>query len=428
MKGKRSLTWAFLTFVLLFVAACGDDGEGLRAVRIGAVYPLTGSLAAEGNDVRRGIELAVRIVDDETDLSLPLARSAGLPALGGVPLEVVFADHAGDSERAADEAARLVQNEKVVAVLGAYNSDATAAASARAEQIGVPFLSALSTSPILTERGLRWFFRTTPDDAIFVQGFFDFLADVRGRLGIVVDSVAIVYEDSLFGSGVAELERQGAAAAGLEVVADVPYSAASTDLEAEALRVAEANAPLLMQASYENDAILLMQAYRRLGYRPDALLAMDAGFTTPSFVQTLGDDANGVLSREVWAPDLATTNPLVAEVNALYRERFGTDLTGNGARALTGVLVLADAIDRGGSTDPERIRAALRATDLSAEELIVPWDGVRFDPETGQNTLARGIMVQIQEQAYHTVWPANLAARDLIWPMPDWSSPAPTSR
>jgi len=82
--------------------------------------------------------------------------------------------------------------------------------------------------------------------------------------------------------------------------------------------------------------------------------------------------------------------------------------------------VLADAINRAGSTDPEKIRQALLETDMPAEQLIMPWDGVRFDPATGQNILASGIIVQIQDQAYHTVWPWHVASRDLIWPMPDW--------
>jgi branched-chain amino acid transport system substrate-binding protein len=111
---------------------------------------------------------------------------------------------------------------------------------------------------------------------------------------------------------------------------------------------------------------------------------------------------------------------LIQQVNDLYRERHGTNLTGNSARAFTGLIVLADAINRAGSVDPGEIRQALLDTDMPGEQLIMPWDGVQFDPDTGQNTLARGIIVQIQDQTYHTVWPWDLASRELIWPMPEW--------
>jgi branched-chain amino acid transport system substrate-binding protein len=137
-------------------------------------------------------------------------------------------------------------------------------------------------------------------------------------------------------------------------------------------------------------------------------------------VETLGDDANHVLSREVWALDLSGSKPSIAEVNNLYRERYGANLTGNSARAFTGLIVLAEAINRAGSIDPDKIREALLATDIPADQVIMPWDGVEFDPGTGQNTLAKGIIVQIQDQGYHTVWPWDLASRDLIWPMPEW--------
>jgi len=134
----------------------------------------------------------------------------------------------------------------------------------------------------------------------------------------------------------------------------------------------------------------------------------------------LGADADYVISREVWASDLGQAKPIIKQVNELYRSKYGADLTGNSARAFTGLMVMADAINRAGSTAPDKIRQALLATDMPAERLIMPWDGVKFDPATGQNTLAKGIIVQIQGQAYYTVWPWDLAAADLVWPMPAW--------
>jgi branched-chain amino acid transport system substrate-binding protein len=219
---------------------------------------------------------------------------------------------------------------------------------------------------------------------------------------------------------VAQLEVQQAQAAGLRLAVEVPYAADATNVEREVQEIANSNAPLVMQSSYASDAILFMQGYKAVGYRPEAILAMNAGFISPGFIETLGDDANYVLSREVWAPDLGIERPLVEEVNELYRQRYGRNLTGNSARAFTGLVVLANAFNQSGSTDAEEVRQALLDTDIPGEQLIMPWDGVRFDPETGQNTLARGIIVQIQDQAYHTVWPWDLASRDLVWPMPAW--------
>lgn len=95
-------------------------------------------------------------------------------------------------------------------------------------------------------------------------------------------------------------------------------------------------------------------------------------------------------------------------------------MTGHSARAFTGLIVLADAMNRAAVLTPEAIRTALLATDFSSEQLIMPWDGVRFDPETGQNILGRGIIVQVQGGEYRTVWPLELSANIVVWPFPVW--------
>lgn len=412
--------------ILLVVGCTPNTGSGtVSEIVIGYVYPLTGSQATTGADLKQGLELAQEIINGEYEelADLPLAKTAGLPNLRGAKIKLVAADHAGDAERGTTETVRLIEQEKVVAIIGAYNSAVTQPASQAAEAAGIPFVNPDSTAQILTGRGFRWFFRTTADDAIFVQNFYDFLADVRDRApaGTAAPTgLAVVYENSLFGTGVGQLEIAGAAQAGLTVVSDMPYSSKAETVDEEVRRIAGSRAQLVMQTSYEQDAILFMQAYKAQGYRPEAILAMDAGFISPAFVTALGDDANYVLSRDVWSADLAQAKPIIGLVNDLYRQKYGANLTGNSSRAFTALMVLADAINRAGSTEPAKIRQALLDTNMPPEQLIMPWDGVKFDPATGQNTLARGIIVQIQDQTYHTVWPWDLATVDLVWPMPPW--------
>jgi branched-chain amino acid transport system substrate-binding protein len=82
-------------------------------------------------------------------------------------------------------------------------------------------------------------------------------------------------------------------------------------------------------------------------------------------------------------------------------------------------MTMADAINRAKSTDPEAIRKALVATDIAGSKLIMPWKGIKFD-SSGQNTLGQGILVQVVDGKYNTVWPFNMASREVIWPMPKW--------
>ena len=154
---------------------------------------------------------------------------------------------------------------------------------------------------------------------------------------------------------------------------------------------------------------------------PAMILAQDAGFIETDFLQAVGKDAEGVLTRSVFSLDLVAERPAVGRVNELFRRRAGKDLNDNTWRAFTGLLVLADAINRAGSTDPEAIRQALLATDLKPAELIMPWKGVRFDAATGQNELGTPIITQFRGGAFRVVWPFDLASTDVLYPLPKWS-------
>ncbi|MBI4636817.1 MAG: branched-chain amino acid ABC transporter substrate-binding protein, partial [Candidatus Rokubacteria bacterium] len=106
-------------------------------------------------------------------------------------------------------------------------------------------------------------------------------------------------------------------------------------------------------------------------------------------------------------------------LNAIYAKRAGKDLYDFPARAFTGITTLLDAINRAGSTDPEAIRKALVATNIPGDQLIMTWEGVKFD-QTGQNTGVKGIILQMQGGKYHTVYPFDAATRDVLYPIPQW--------
>ena len=413
-----------LAFIWL-VAAAQSARAAPSEVVVGAVYPLSGNLAKVGTDIKDAIELAVELVNDDVDLPVPLGTGKGLPHLGGARLRVVFADHQSSPEKGLSEAERLVTQEKVVALLGAYNSNVTATASQAAERLRIPFLSGESTSPLLTARGFRWFFRTTPTDEEFSENFFKFLDELKKR-GRAVKSVGLLYENTLFGTDVSKLEKKYAQQHGYQVAADVAYDAKSANLSSEVQRLKAANADVLLQASYTSDAILSTRTMKELDFRPQAILAMDAGHVSSEFLPALGKDAEGIISREVWAAGLAAKKPLVGKVNDLFRKRTqasrgqAIDMDGTSARAFMALLVLADAIDRAGSTDAEKIRSALEATDLPADSLIMPWRGVKFDPKTHQNVLGQGILVQVSNGKYQVVYPFDLAATEVRWPLPPW--------
>ena len=150
------------------------------------------------------------------------------------------------------------------------------------------------------------------------------------------------------------------------------------------------------------------------------ILAQDAGHIDPKFIEQTGKDSDGYLSRSPFPSDLIDKNPVAKALNGPYKARSGKELYDLPARAVTGLVTLVDAINRAGSTDPEAIRVALTRTDVKPADLLMPWTGVKFD-ETGQNVGVRAIVMQLQGGKYWTVWPFEMATRDVIFPIPKWS-------
>ena len=416
---RETMIRALCAAVLSLGFALGAQAQ--QEVKIGVLYPLTGPAASSGAEMKNALELAADIINNGAKgvAGLPFANGGGLPNLKGAKIKLVFADHQGNPQTGATEAERLISQEKVAALVGAYNSNVTATASQVAERYQVPFLNPESSSASLTQRGFKWFFRTTPHDDLFVHNFFDFLKELEAKKKVKVGAIATFNENTLWGNETTKLEARLAPDFGYAIVKQLTYPAKSTQLTSEVQTLKAASPSLVMQSSYLGDALLSMKTYKELGFAPEMILANNAGFTDTEFIKTLGKDAEYVITREVWALDLANRNPLIKEVNALYNSRYKANFTGNSSRTFTGLMVIADAINRAKSTEPEAVRKALTETNLPADALIMPWKGVKFDA-TGQNVLGRGILVQIVGGTYHTVYPFDLATQDVIWPMPKW--------
>lgn len=422
MNRRNSLK---LAAVLAFaLAPFGHAGAAQDEVVIGVLYPLTGPVAQVGIDAVAAVRTAVEIINEDVDLNVPMGPGVGLPNLGGAKVRIVVIDHGGKPDIGLAEAERLITQEGVHALFGAYYSSVTATASQVAERYQIPFLNAESTSAKLTTRGFKWFFRTTPHDGEFTATMYEFMADFQSMKGVKLETISILHEDSVWGSGSAAAQVDMAAAGGYEVVNNIAYDRATTSLTAEVQRLKAAAADVLMPSSYTSDAMLFLRTAKELDYNPTLLIAQNAGYTDPTFIETLGADAEGAITRSPFNSDLAESIPLINEVNARFKEHSnGRDLSDVPVRAFTGFLTLIDAINRAGSTDPEKIRVALTETDIPPEKLIVPWRGIKFGSD-GHNMLVRGILMQVQNGKYCTIYPFDLASCEVIYPMPTWAEKA----
>ena len=389
-------------------------------VKIGILFPLTGNAAAAGQASKAALEVAADVVNNAHPelASIPLAKDAGLPGFGGAKLELTFIDHQGNPSVAQQQALRLINQDKVHVLFGAYQSSCTLTATPVAERNGIPFVVGDSAALNITQRGFKTLFRVTPIASDFAAAYMTFFADMN-KAGHTVKSVAVVNENTDYGTSVADAVEAAAKKAGLTVTNRIPYSASSTDVSAQVLQLKDKNPDVVIFISYTADAILYMKTMKNLDYMPPMVLGDDSGFSDPSFIPAVNDIAQGVMNRSSW--DIGKPGSTTSKINDMYKAKTQRDLDDTSGRNMQAMLTLAEALNRAGSTAPEKIIAALKATDLKPDQLMMGYRGVKFD-ETGQNILASTYLIQLKGKDYKVVWPDANATDKLVWPMKGWKA------
>ncbi len=419
----RALTRLLAVAAVLVVAAsCTNTRSDTQPtpvpdVKIGLLAPLSGASGAAGADALHGAQLAAALVNgDEGSVRLPGVGTSGLSRLGGAKITIVAKDTKSAPERGVTEAVGLVNQARVAGLVGAYDTDVTAAASQRSDRLRVPFVNGDTSAGYLTERGLDWFFRTGPTDRMFGESFFSALGQQQGKAAKTQPpDVAILFADDTLGNGIATLTEELADQGGYNVVAQelgrpgrhfAPGGADLTPAIVE-VRASQPDAVFLI-ASASADASKALKAFGQLGYRPPRLLTFGSGPFEPSVLEAAGQDGEGVLYSAAWSRETAERNPAARPVVDLYQARFDTPMTEVAAGSFTAVLTLAAAIDLAGSVDPERVRGALISLDTPGRDTIMPWNGVRFDA-THQNTRASGVVEQRVQDVFRVIFPRELA-------------------
>jgi branched-chain amino acid transport system substrate-binding protein len=406
---------------MVLVAAALFPAPPARAaetVKIGILWPLTGNAAAAGQASKAAAEIAAEIVNNKhPELgNLPLAATEGLPNLSGAKLELIFVDHQGNPSVAQQLATRLITQDKVHVLMGAYQSSCSFTATAVAERYGIPFMVGESAALNITGRGFKWVFRGTPIASDYAAIYMRFFDDMK-KQGKKIGSIAVVNENTDYGTSVADSIEAAAKKNNIAVAIRIPYSASSTDVSAQVLQLKEKQPDVVIFISYTSDSILYMKSMKNLDYMPPMVIGDDTGFSDPSFIPAVADVAQGAMNRSAW--DVGKPGSTTYKINEMYKAKTGRDLDDTSARNMQSFFALADAINRAGSTDPEKIRDALTKTDLKPDQLMMGYNGVKFD-ETGQNVLASTYLIQLKGKEYQLVWPDKAAAAKLDWPMKGW--------
>src|SRR3982074_60336 len=293
MRFKHVL--GLLSAAAISVTLAGAASAHDKTVKIWAVFPMTGNAASAGIHAKYAIEVALDIINNaHPELgNLPLAKNAGLAGLGGAKVEVVFADNQGSPAVGQNQALRLITEEKVVALNGAYQSGITLTTSAISEKYSIPYVAGESVAASLTERGFKWFFRVTPIASDFAKIYLDFLKDMKAG-GQKIDNIALVHENTEYGTSVANVITSVFKENGLSIAQDISYSTNTTDVQSQVLQLKDKKPDVIIMISYASDAILYAKTMQALDYTPPMMIADNAGYSDTSLIKTVGKSGQGI--------------------------------------------------------------------------------------------------------------------------------------
>lgn len=441
---KKFLAVVLSAAMVLSLAACGGDkkadtttkaagetkaatetkaeenkgGETVDTVKIGMMVSLTGSGVQAGEECQALADIFEDIINNKhDDLSLPFAADEGLPGLGGAKVEFVVGDQS-TTEIAQSEAERLMTEEGVIGLCGNFSSATTKTAMVPAEKYEVPVISE-GTSMSLVEAGYEYFGRSFPGDDLFIDDSFSYLDSLKEG-GADIKTLALVSEDSEFGTNIAKVEAAAAEAHGYEIVENISYSAQATNVTSEVLRLKEANADVVMMSSYAADALLFMRAYKEQGYFPKMLFGQRGGFLASDFSLNLGKDSDYALTTSRWNSDM--DNQAAKDISKLFTEKTGLTLLGDTLTSVWDGVLLAAAANQAGSTEGAAIRAVMsEGIDIGGKENDpFQLEGYKY-AENGQNEYGCAIIIQYLDGKLNTVYPTDSASMEVVYPAKGWN-------
>jgi branched-chain amino acid transport system substrate-binding protein len=393
-RGRRD----FLVGSTSAVLAAGALGiprasRAAEPVNIGALYPTTGSFAQIGQGCVNAAKLAVQMVND----------AGGIKSLGGAKLNLIVSDVQSDTTVTRTETDRLISGNKLSAIHGCFASALTLIASEVAERAKVPLLTGSSSDQL--NKGRHYTFTPFARASQFAQAQLQ-----MAKLVSEQPKVAVLFENTAFGTSTSNGLREQAAGEGAEIVLFEPYSAGLTDASPLINKVKSSGANMLFPVSYLNDLILIIRGIKQVDLKI-AINGGSGGFVIPDFYKNVGDLAEGLLGVAHWNHDINTD---AQRVNAVFQKQYGEFLFEYAGGLVAQTFMIADALERAGSPDAEKVRDAIAALDVSqGYAAMCPGGRVKFGPD-GKNIYAHPVGVQWQHADLATVFPKEDARASLV--------------
>ena len=374
-------------------------GAQAKSVKVGVLHPVTGALAYSGQQCRMGALMAIEDIN----------KAGGIKSLGGAKIEAMLGD-AQSSPQAGTAEIEKMNEAGVCAVVGAFASAICLATTQAAAKYNLPHVVDVGVADQIVERGLKNTFRFGPGYRKCAEVAVANLHVLNTAAGKPARSVMIIHEESLFGTGTANLLSKELPGYGYDVKEVIKHANPTRDFNNIALRIKQVNPDIVIPANYYNEYALLVRTMQQQKISPKAIYSVLGGAASSyKFVKEFPEAANGIIDCNHWfnprdKRSLELKKRVEAQGQFFSYEVFMT---------YTAMTLLADAIERAKSTDRAAIIDALNKSTFSNH--IMPYGATQF--VNGQNMGAQPLMTQVVKGDIKVIVPRDYREVEPIFPL-----------
>lgn len=372
---KKVLALAMaLTLTSATLIGCGKSGGGSAqgkdsdTIKLGAVYPLTGDVAAVGESCKN----ALQMLEEETN------NNGGI---NGKKIKFSFEDDENKPASAANVIRKLIDKDKVVGIIGSYSSKCSISMGPIATSSKIPMISH-GTNPKVTLDGGEYVFTSTFNDTF--QGAI--VAKVANE-DLKAKTAAILYDvGNDYCKGLSEFFKTNFEKAGGKVVASETYNTGDQDFNAQLTKIKGLNPDVILLPDYYSTVALIAKQARSIGVK-STFLGGD-GWDSPELFKIGGDSVNGSYFSNFFS--MEDTTPAFVKFKESYQKKYNKLPDSPAATAYNAASLMLEAIKKAGSTDGEKIKEALKATDVDGISGHTKYDANR-------NTIMSGVVMKVED-------------------------------
>ncbi len=399
----KNLFYGFLTTALMVgVGAFARDAQaaGSKVIKLGCAISFTGAESRTGKLYRDSYDMAVKQVNDNGGVKVGNQT---------YQLKIVYYDDKSDPTESSKLVEKLLAEDKVDFLLGPYSSGITIPDSIVAQRYKVPMIEGGGASGKIFSRGNKYIFGTLPPAGQYFKSTLEMLKTFQPA----PKSIALLYSDDKFDVSVAEGTDKLAKEMGFDVVLYEKYAEHATDFNSVLTKIKALKADVVLVAGHTEESLNFTQQAKELNVNPK-YIGMTVGPSEADFRKSLGKDAEYICGVASWSPQMNFSGYLFKNTQdfvKMFKEKYKYDPDYHNASGIADVAVFKSAIEKAGTLDREKVRAAIADTKLDTI-----YGKVEFSPD-GQ-IKGTSVVLQILGGEIYQVYPNG--TKKPVYPFPSW--------